>query len=602
VINIISNNYFTTLVIVSLILSLNYVNVIQVVFAQSDSPDSTTAASSDSKHRLPGSGPAREIEASPQPKQLTEAQRRNLQQELNKTDTVPDIGISSKPVLGPENGTQTIANTTGSNVNSTNISSEEIKRTPTAPLTTSNTSRPSLKVLEKRSFTPGGGSLSYSMESSLANKDNLIFYTGNWFAARSIDGGATWGYISPYQRFEFFCCDQDVIYDPNHGIFIWYRQGQDEPENHLSLGVSSDTFSWRFYTFMANNINGSWAGQFSDYPSLALSEKYLYISMNMIRESQFLRPVILRISLNDLANSTGIGPIFDYYIDSSLPRTSHTFTPVQGAKDTMYWGIHLSTGAMRLYQWADSAPATSVKSFDRDVPAWSLLKRGDGKCDAPDHTNWCVRGQSKIRGAFMANDVIGFFWDADKGGKSANNATFEYPYVDAATFRIGDNMSYLSRPYLWSPTFGWMYGYGSPDKQGNVAIQAFYGGGQYYPSIAAGIGNNFSGSSSPWNIIQVANGTNGPTFTSSYPPSWGDYIRIRPFNGEGPGWIGSGWVLAGGATNEFAIPYYFKFGIQSSNGTASSRSAPTTVSGSESIPKHQLNIDHFLPTFYTGKR
>jgi hypothetical protein len=583
----IKNKYLSLLVIASLIMSLNSVTIIQFISAQSDSLNSTAAGSIGSnEQRLPGSGPSREIEATPQPKQLTEQQREILERETNETNTVPDIPTSSEPVLGPENGTETIANTTQTNTTA-DISSAEIT---TTSLTTSTTNKPSLKVIENKTFTPGGGSLSYTMESSLANKDNLIFYTGNWFAARSVDGGLTWGYIDPFQRFQYFCCDQDVIYDPNHGIFIWYRQGADEPENHLSLGISSDTFSWRFYTFMPSNIDESWAGQFSDYPSLALSQKYLYISMNMFAESGFLRPVILRISLDDLANPSGIGPIYEYYIDQTLPSTSHTFTPVQGANNTMYWGVHLSTASMRLYQWDDSLPSASVRSFDRDIPAWSLLVRGDGHCEGPDNNNWCGRGQSKIRGAFMANNVIGFFWDTASGGISENGATFPWPYINAATFNTTDNLAYLGRPYLWSPTFAWMYGYGSPDNQGNVAIQAFYGGGPYHPSIAAGVGNDFSGSSSPWNMIQVANGTAGPTFTSVYPPSWGDYIRIRPFNGVGPGWIGSGWTLIGGATPQYIIPHYFEFTLNDNNGTASS----STNVVSESILKQKIENNYFL--------
>src|SRR6187200_2746735 len=219
--NDIGKNYFSLLIIVSLIMSLNSVTVIQVISAQSSSPKPTTVGSSDTERRLPGSGPAREVEASPQPKQLTDQERSKLQQQLNKTDIVPDIPISSKPVLGPENGTQTIANTTQSNASNVSMPKGEIKRTMIS-LTSSTTNKPSLKVIENKTITPGGGSLSYSMETSLANKDNLLFYTGNWFAARSVDGGSTWGYISPKDHFEFFCCDQDVIYDPNHEIFIWY--------------------------------------------------------------------------------------------------------------------------------------------------------------------------------------------------------------------------------------------------------------------------------------------------------------------------------------------------------------------------------------------
>jgi hypothetical protein len=453
---------------------------------------------------------------------------------------------------------------------------------------------PSLKVVENKSFSPGGGSLSYTMETSLANKDNLIFYTGNWFTTRSVDGGLTWGYIDPKQGFEDFCCDQDVIFDPDREIFIWYRQGSEQPENPLSLWASSDTFEWfPRIEFSASDIDTSWSDQFSDYPSLALTERYLFISMNMFTDSGFLRPVMLRISLDDLASRSGIGPAFEYYIDETLPPTSHTFTPVQGANNTMYWGVHLSTSKMRLYEWADSERNNTVQSFDRDVPAWTLLTRGDGECTGPSDQNWCGRGQSKIRGAFMANNTIGFFWDTAKGGLSENGATFPYPYINAATFDTTNNMTYVGRPYLWSPTFAWMYGFGSPDDQGNVAIQAVYGGGPYSPSVAAGVGSDFSGESSPWNMIQVANGTNGPTLTSFSRPSWGDYIRIRPYGGEGTGWIGSGWVLRGGATPEFLVPYYFEFVLAGNNTIASQSTIGLGSHSSPDLKKMSFSMKNF---------
>jgi hypothetical protein len=308
-----------------------------------------------------------------------------------------------------------------------------------------------------------------------------------------------------------------------------------------------------------------------------------------LEDARLVRPLILRISLDDLANPSGTGPLYDYYYDPTLPTTSHTFTPVQGVIDSMdgmYWALHLSNNLMRVYEWSDSTPSSSVRSFDREVPAWTPLFRGQGECAGPDGNNWCARGQSKIRGAFMSNDVIGFFWDANEGGVSENNATFTYPYVDAATFNTANNMTYLGRPYLWSPIFAWMYGAGSPDSNGNVAMQAFFGGGDYYPSIAAGIGNDFSEQSSPWQINRLVNGTNGPAPTVFRPPSWGDYITIRPFNGEGPGWVGSGWALEGGPSARNVVPRYFEFTLQNDNSEL-----PTTVQAAlEKIrPQEQYN-------------
>jgi len=568
--------------------------------------NSTATLVSTGEKRLPGATED-ELEASPQPRPLTDEQRKIFIEEIQETNTVPDIPISSEPVLGPQIGTETIANTTETNTtmasaNSTNISFEDLQRTSISNIM-SNTNRPTLSVIENRTITPGGGSLHYIMESSLANKGDLIFYTGNSFAARSFDGGLTWGYIDPFQSFVYFCCDQDVLYDPQHDIFIWYRQGSDTPENHLSIGVSQDTYSWRFYTFTASDIDATLKNAFSDYPTLALSDTYLYISMNLKTQTG-LYPIMMRILLDDLADPSGIGPLYDYYADKTLPGNSHTFTPVQGAKDTMYWGIHLSTSVMRLYEWSDSLPSQSIKSFDRDVPAWTLLKRSSGHCPVPGGEeggagDWCVRGQSKIRGAFMANDIIGFLWDANEGGTSRNNAVFKHPYIDAATFDTNTNMTYTGRPYLWSPIFAWMYGYGSPDNQGNVAIQAFFGGGPYFPSVAAGVGNDFQGSSSsPWEMIQLINGTHGPTYTSEEHPSWGDYLRIRPLNGEGPGWIGSGWILSGGNTPSYIVPYYFELMLERNNNTASTTEL---VSKLDPDQKQQQN-NFFLANFQIPKK
>ena len=225
---------------------------------------------------------------------------------------------------------------------------------------------------------------------------------------------------------------------------------------------------------------------------------------------------MLRISLDDLSKPDQIGPTIGVYRNPDLPRTSHTDTPIQGANDTMYWGVHLTNDLMRLHKWPDSAAAQSVEKYDRSVPAWSVLKRSEGHFEPSSGANsvffnWCARSQSKIRGAFMTGNIIGFLWDAGVGGVSKNNATFTYPYIDVATFNVSNNMTYTGQPYLWSPVFAWLYGNASPDSNGNVAIQAFYGGGDYTPSVAAGTGNDFKGTTPlPWKMMRLVNGTDFP--------------------------------------------------------------------------------------------
>ena len=57
-------------------------------------------------------------------------------------------------------------------------------------------------------------------EPSCAINGDVVVYTGNWYAAVSTDGGATFQYMDPESAFPRpgpnirFCCDQVVQYVP----------------------------------------------------------------------------------------------------------------------------------------------------------------------------------------------------------------------------------------------------------------------------------------------------------------------------------------------------------------------------------------------------
>lgn len=122
-----------------------------------------------------------------------------------------------------------------------------------------------------------GGYKSNVMESSVGTAGKYVFYTGNWFAARSQNGGKTWSYINPYSGFSDFCCDQVAIYDPSRNIFIWLRMGgaslvSGNYENRFRLSISKDAFGstlW-YYDFKPTNANPAWTNQWWDYPQMQL--------------------------------------------------------------------------------------------------------------------------------------------------------------------------------------------------------------------------------------------------------------------------------------------------------------------------------------------
>jgi hypothetical protein len=92
------------------------------------------------------------------------------------------------------------------------------------------------------------GFTSNVMESSVGTGGRFVFFTGNWFAARSTKGGkqGTFNYVSPYSGMTDFCCDQVAIYDGARDMHVWLRMGSPSVggggnfENRFRLGASTN--------------------------------------------------------------------------------------------------------------------------------------------------------------------------------------------------------------------------------------------------------------------------------------------------------------------------------------------------------------------------
>src|SRR6185436_6630674 len=94
--------------------------------------------------------------------------------------------------------------------------------------------------------TATGGQTSTVGEPSLANNGNQIYYSGNWYAARSLNNGGSWSYISPFTTFPSadggFCCDQTQIYDPTRDLTIWLLQYiRQNNTNTLRIAIKKGT-------------------------------------------------------------------------------------------------------------------------------------------------------------------------------------------------------------------------------------------------------------------------------------------------------------------------------------------------------------------------
>ncbi len=103
---------------------------------------------------------------------------------------------------------------------------------------------------------PGIGGGPSVNEPSLAQSGKNVVYVGNWYFARSSNGGLNWSFINPFADMPDFCCDQEAIYDRGRDLFLWYRQGvrDNTGKNRFRLGVSSNGgATWCTYSVTPSN-------------------------------------------------------------------------------------------------------------------------------------------------------------------------------------------------------------------------------------------------------------------------------------------------------------------------------------------------------------
>ena len=384
-------------------------------------------------------------------------------------------------------------------------------------------------------------------EPSHANSGRNVFYTGNWYAARSKTQGSTWSYINPYADYPDFCCDQDVVYDNSRNLTLWYRQGVFTASgNTYKLGVSLDGgVSFAQYTLTYTNYNGLPLGWF-DYPQLALSNNYLYITSNYFNTSgTFQRMMVTRISLDQLQAQGSIN--FNWWSRT----TGWTWSPVQGAREVMYLGDHTSTTAFNVCDQPEAN--TTLNCRDVAVPAWTSTGRGAAVCTTPNGFNPCARLDQRVNVGYLKRNAagtgqeLGFFWTVAQG------AGFNFPYVNAvamdpATFALLPGAQ--GRPFIWNGSVAFAYAGAAPNARGHLGISTYLIGGGNYPQLIAGINDDYNLPPPGW-VIAFVSGSDNVVGSR-----WGDYTRVRAHSPELNVWTLSGHVTTGSAQN----PRYAVFG------------------------------------------
>ncbi|MGI9107567.1 MAG: hypothetical protein ACR2G4_15120 [Pyrinomonadaceae bacterium] len=382
-------------------------------------------------------------------------------------------------------------------------------------------------------------------EPSVASNGEVVFYTGNWYAAVSFDGGQTFKFVDPASAFPNppgmrFCCDQVVHYIRRIDTFVWLLQYTTNPasgENiqRLAFAKTADVRLGRWRTFDIVPQSLGLPGTFLDYPDLAVGTNMLYVTMNGFRNNQWNATILVRLPLSGIR--TG-----NITAQRTVSTANFNFRVAQHCGTRAFWASHLNTSTLRVFSWDETAAQPSFR--DVAVARWSL---GPFTSLTPDNRNWLQRADPRLTGATKRGSELWFAWGSASGG--ANNRP--NPFIQIARIRSAD-FSLIENVNIWDATSGTCYAALSTNSRNEVGVSYMIGGG--------GINGRF-----PTHVIGILTGMRRDvtTFAGTRGPAdqkWGDYLTVRRNYPNTKLFAATGYTLQGGAGTTDATPHYTLFG------------------------------------------
>jgi len=206
-------------------------------------------------------------------------------------------------------------------------------------------------------------------EPTAASAGDRVFVTGNWFASRSTDSGASWTLVDPFTTLPpaagGFCCDQVVLYDPGRDIWIWilqYIRSGTSNVFRVAVSAGNDLGSWHWWDFAPQALDATWTDLWFDYPDAAVSANHLYITFNAFNSADsWQRAVVFKLPLDTLASAGSLG----YQWWSTTTHGSLRLT--QGSTSSMYFASHNAGTQLRVFGWPDGS--NTIAWFDVTVSA-----------------------------------------------------------------------------------------------------------------------------------------------------------------------------------------------------------------------------------------
>jgi len=388
-------------------------------------------------------------------------------------------------------------------------------------------------------------------EPSVAANGDVVFMTGNWYAAMSSDGGKTFSFIDPAKQFPSpnpdttFCCDQVVQYIQKIDMFVWLQQyGPSTGDNiqRLALATTADVVKgkWRLFDVTTKALDA--AGAFMDFPDLAVGANCLYMTTNLFFPDNTAGSGVLRIPFAGLQG----GPV------TAQPFTSRdlqSFRVAQNCGKTAYFAAHQDTSTLSVFSWDESqkTPVPTAVGVARWIGGNGYQSR------TPDGRRWLDRADPRLTGATMTGSEVWFAWAVDQNSNHRPNPFIQIARIDVTNLTLLENIN------VFDNASATCYGALNTNANGEVGISYMIGGGPLFPSHVIGI---LTGTRKD---VVVASSDRGPLDPSSGKGEWGDYLTVRPLFPDQKLFAATGYTMIGpgDGSNQDATPRFVVFGRSS---------------------------------------
>jgi hypothetical protein len=380
-------------------------------------------------------------------------------------------------------------------------------------------------------------------EPSVATHDQLVFVTGNWYAALSTNNGLSFSYVDPYTTFPSvnngFCCDQVTLHEPSRDLLVWGLQ--------YLKDANGDTFRLAAAHGPANQVSGIFsywdftaqffgypAGDWLDFPNLGYGTNSLYFASNVFTAGgSYVSTVVVRMSLDEVAAGGALNL-------SYFPQSVTAYKIAQGIGATAYFATHTASNNVRILRWTEGD-----NNVYWDDVAVSAFQNGGGSCPDPAATNWCGYADIRVSAAWRTGyggGQIGVMWSAGQGGAFS----LPYPYVQVAILRESDR-ALLAESEIWNSGYAWQYASAGVNSRGDLGGTIAFGGGSYYVSSAAWIWDDVNSHTlAPLENYLLAQGA-----ASNGSNRWGDFFTTWQHSYFTNSWVTvSAAPAASGKSNE----------------------------------------------------